>query len=449
MSKKKDYLDKDLGELKSMLRQSIQNFSRKYRISTVAATVVHQGESIVAHTQAQFDATPVSTDQEIEFQLGCISKLAIAYVTCRLAVDGLFSLNAPIGEYLAEFVDSPKGDNLTISHLLSHTGGYRTTLPPKKLVRGESSWEEIAEAVVRAEEIFRPGAIFSYEHTGFVLVAEILSRVTGCHFDSLIQQLVVDPFLKSNEFPNSCASTYGWQGIGSTSLPKHSRNQQNLKIPYIWEPAASRRTMSPRHLALFASALALDKKIGRLVREPRIYLPNCRFSHRRRFLPIGYGLGCFTYPGNLVGHNATGPDQAMSVRMDVENNFTVAIGIEPRRKDFCEAFIHDLTRSLGTSVQQFPKTGPLPHPANFDDFAGKYVGTTVLPVQVDSLEDGLAVTIFPRRSPDAGLKSRLTIRSDGSIEPDAAALGLNIALFREPSTGTPCLMLGMASYRRR
>src|SRR5262249_20801768 len=87
-------------------------------------------------------------------------------------------LRAAVGTYLPELRDSSHGHAVLCEHLLSHTSGYRGTNIFERGMRA-LTWEGLVTYLKSAPRLFTAGAVFSYEHTESVLLAEIVRRLGG------------------------------------------------------------------------------------------------------------------------------------------------------------------------------------------------------------------------------------------------------------------------------
>ena len=64
-------------------------------------------------------------------------------------------------------------------HLLNHTSGYRGVDVSDGAVRWGFSWDKLVRHLQQHERLFAPGAVFNYEHTEHVLLAELIRRQSG------------------------------------------------------------------------------------------------------------------------------------------------------------------------------------------------------------------------------------------------------------------------------
>lgn len=116
------------------------------------------------------------------FYLASVSKQFAAAAILIAAHEGYLSLDDDLRQHVPEFPDY--GTPVTVRNLLHHTSGIRDYLTLMSLagtpLEDTLSDEEMMGLIVRQSELnFVPGSEFLYSNSGYVLLAEIIDRVTG------------------------------------------------------------------------------------------------------------------------------------------------------------------------------------------------------------------------------------------------------------------------------
>lgn len=131
-------------------------------------------------------------------RIGSISKQFVAMCIAILAEQGKLSFDDDIRAHLPEMRDY--GETITIRHLLHHTSGIREYLTLVDLIgRPEGSvfgytTRELIELLARQRAVnFDPGDRFSYTNSGYFLLAEIVTRVSGMAASAFARENVFDP----------------------------------------------------------------------------------------------------------------------------------------------------------------------------------------------------------------------------------------------------------------
>jgi CubicO group peptidase (beta-lactamase class C family) len=108
------------------------------------------------------------------------TKGAVAVLAHRLAERGELDLDAPVARYWPEFARNGK-ENVTVSHLLSHSAGLAGFDPAAGIGGAETlDWARCVAALEGMEPLWPPGTAYLYHFiTWGFLVGEVIARVTG------------------------------------------------------------------------------------------------------------------------------------------------------------------------------------------------------------------------------------------------------------------------------
>jgi len=133
---------------------------------------------------------------ETIFDLGSVSKQLTAYAVVLLEQSGRLDLDRDIRTVLPEVPDF--GTPITVRHLVHHLSGIREiydALGMAGLRSGDGIRQEDALRLVSAsrELNFEPGSRYLYCNTAYMLLADIVTRVTGTPFPEWMRDNVFDP----------------------------------------------------------------------------------------------------------------------------------------------------------------------------------------------------------------------------------------------------------------
>lgn len=137
------------------------------------------------------------------FNIGSISKQFTAMGIVVLQKSGLLSVDDAVQKYLQEY---PIFRNpITIKHLLQHTSGLRDFHELMALAGWRGDDYRTNEDVMRLLQMqtdlnFKPGDKFMYSNTGYVVLAEIIEKVTGEDFKVWMQNNVFEPLQMKNTY---------------------------------------------------------------------------------------------------------------------------------------------------------------------------------------------------------------------------------------------------------
>ena len=249
---------------------------------------------------------------ETVFDLASLTKgIATATSIMILVEDGKLRLSDKVSQHLPEFAQDGK-DQITLRHLLTHTSGLNPSLD----LRGD--WLGADEAVRRAvAELPRsaPGERFVYSDIGYIVLGEIVARVSGQPLPTFVQQRILNPLrMTSAGFtpaearraliaPTQFCTAYGWPCDGPN---------QFLLQGVVHDPTARRMAGVAGHAGLFASAEDLSRYARMLLRGGEL--------DGRRVLS----------PSSVVRMTSTSTPPAMTVQRglgwDIDSNYSANRG---------------------------------------------------------------------------------------------------------------------------
>ena len=116
-----------------------------------------------------------------------------AVAVAQLAERGLVGFDDPVAAHLPEFAAEGKGA-VTLRHVLTHTGGFRSVQPAADVWRLE--WDELVARICASplEPGWVPGERAGYHPvTGFHVLGEVVQRVTGRSFTDYVTEEILEP----------------------------------------------------------------------------------------------------------------------------------------------------------------------------------------------------------------------------------------------------------------
>lgn len=135
------------------------------------------------------------------FDAGSVSKQFTGYTISLLIERGKLNLDDNIRNHIPELPDF--GDTITIRNLLHHNSGLRDwsglLAMKRKYYEDRISYEEILELSTQITDLsFKPGEQFKYCNMGYVLLTEIVHRVTGETFRDWTDKHIFAPLKMNN-----------------------------------------------------------------------------------------------------------------------------------------------------------------------------------------------------------------------------------------------------------
>ena len=127
------------------------------------------------------------------FRIGSISKEFTAAAILKLMEEGRLGLHDPLARYLPDW---PRGDQITIYHLLSHSSGIANyTARPgfEQAATTPIALEALLESFKNAPADFPPGAKYRYDNSGYALLAWIVEKVSGTSYEDFLRRTFFTP----------------------------------------------------------------------------------------------------------------------------------------------------------------------------------------------------------------------------------------------------------------
>lgn len=139
-------------------------------------------------------ATGVEVTDDTVFQIGSITKVFTATLMMQQVEEGNVDLDQPIRKIIPDLdlSDATAADEITVRHLLSHSSGIDGDVFTDH-GRGDDCVERYVRALEDVPQIFRPGTMFSYSNSAFVLAGRVLEVITETGWDQLLRDRVIKP----------------------------------------------------------------------------------------------------------------------------------------------------------------------------------------------------------------------------------------------------------------
>lgn len=156
---------------------------------------------------------------DMPYQIGSATKMMTATVLLQLHEEGALSVDDLLSAHLPDTAAAlPNGDVITLRQLANHTAGvfdYTNNAPdgtPGVMVGdlsdsammsiGYTPAALVAFAVDHGEPTFAPGAegAWLYSNTGYVLMGQIIERITAKPLESVLEERIFGPLGMSDSF---------------------------------------------------------------------------------------------------------------------------------------------------------------------------------------------------------------------------------------------------------
>jgi len=174
------------------LRRVIADVQREKRLPSVAAAVLRDGEVVwegavgLADAESAEEATP-----EHQYRIGSITKTFTAVAVMQLRAEGKLDLDDRLDAHL----DVPVHGALTIRRLLAHASGLQREIPGDvwETLAFPRSTAELLTVLEEAELVLGPGERWHYSNLAFILLGEVVAKLSGRPYEDYVQGRVLEP----------------------------------------------------------------------------------------------------------------------------------------------------------------------------------------------------------------------------------------------------------------
>jgi CubicO group peptidase (beta-lactamase class C family) len=332
------------------------------------------------------DKVPVTP--ETKFRIGSVTKQFTAAAILKLQEQGKLSVDDKLSKFIPDF---PRGDEVTIHHLLTHTSGihsYTSKIDFLDKVTKTISPDSLVAAIKRDPYDFNPGERLVYNNSGYFLLGYIISQVSGKPYDVYLKEVFFDPLQMNNTGVHYAGIRLDREARGYTK--SGDQYNESLNWDMSWAGGAGAMYSTLDDLLKWNRALhggkILNEKSYRSALTPVVLKNGAEPS-----MNYGYGLGFGKYRGmERIAHSgglhgfltqlAYYPSEKLTVVM-FTNTSDPEVNFNPDR--IAEAYVWDKMDSQSSYAAAAIK------PSNLHRFTGRYELLNVGVLNVTTTEDRL------------------------------------------------------------
>ena len=165
---------------------------------------VDKGDSAPSFYAAGWKNTEnrIPADPHALFKIASIDKLYTAVSVAKLVADGQLTLDTTLAEAFPELQGRIEyADQITLKMMVEHRSGIPSfTNTPDFWVNPPDNNQEILELVLDLPANFEPGEDYEYSNTNYLMITELIEKVTGMSKFQFIKNEILDPLGLKNTF---------------------------------------------------------------------------------------------------------------------------------------------------------------------------------------------------------------------------------------------------------
>ena len=447
-------MQSSLDALAAQLERFVAHVREQTEVPGIAVAISNLEHRIYINVGTNAVGGSEQMTRHAQFRIGCVTKLLLAVVVLELVRDGELDLDLPIGEYLDELRGTPHGESVCVSHLLSHTSGYRGTNILEEEARS-LTWGSFVDYLRAALRFFDAGAVFNYEHTEAVLLGHIVRRVTGQDSNTLIRETLLAPLGISvaDCGTGSSRTTSAGHHDFDPATRRFRQTEAGPALSEFWRASFAQYAVSVTDLVTVAEALAAPSATAAcgisaatitLLQRPAVTLPAIIGGAFADLLPVAFGYGTAHLRDGFLGRNGLSHGQCVGIRYDPGTRTCVAVGLNARMPHLRDYILTALCQLLtGRVVHRAPQSLPF----GLAELTGTYVGGGRAMVTADRKQDRLVLEIGAADLSHK-LRAELVVRENEEPILQCAVPQLSLGFFRNTHDNNIGLMLGLGAYKR-
>ena len=144
-------------------------------------------------------ANRIQHDKTSVFQIGSVTKQFTTAIIQKLQAEGKLNVQDAISKYFPQF---PRGDSITIEHLMLHTSGIYNYTNDKTFMENEVTKPANREKMIATfrdkPASFSPGTNWQYSNSAYLLLGYIIESVTKKTYEQVVREYIFNPLKMTN-----------------------------------------------------------------------------------------------------------------------------------------------------------------------------------------------------------------------------------------------------------
>src|SRR5271156_1503764 len=296
------------SELIAALRKKLEQDSADGRFAG-AALLAKDGKPVFAEAYGLADREhKVPNMLNTRFRIGSMNKMFTAVAILQLAQAGKLGLNDSLGKYLTDYPNKDVASQVTIHHLLTHTGGTGDIFGPEfDAHRLElRTLQDYVKLYGNRGLGFSPSSgRWEYSNYGFILLGVVIEKVSGESYYDYVRDHIYKPAGMTSTGSEPENQPVADRSIGYTAMGGGSEHPNTDTLPWRGTSAGGGYS-TVEDLVRFANALQQNKLLNaqytELLTTGKVPGPIGSYAYGFEDGTIN-GTRCFGHGGGAPGMN--------------------------------------------------------------------------------------------------------------------------------------------------
>ncbi|HMH12408.1 MAG TPA: serine hydrolase domain-containing protein [Edaphobacter sp.] len=288
-----------------------------------AVLIVKDGKPVFTQAYGLADRErKIPNTVKTRFRIGSMNKMFTAVAILQLAQAGKLGPDDPLGKYLTDYPNKDLAAKVTISELLSHTGGTGDFFGPEfdKHRLELKTHEDYVKLYGSRPVRFEPGSRFEYSNYGFLLLGNVIEKVSGQSYYDYVQEHIYRPAGMTSTGSEPEGQAVADLSVGYTRMGAGKWHPNTDFLPYRGTSAGGGYT-TVGDLAAFANALRGNKLLNphytELLTTGKVAMPGGDAHY-------AYGFEEMMVNGSkCVGHGGGSPGMNGELQMCLDSRYVV------------------------------------------------------------------------------------------------------------------------------
>lgn len=175
----------------------------------------------------------VKITTQTKFRIGSITKQFIASAIMKLQEEGKLSVQDKVSKYLPDF---PRGSEVTIHHLLTHTSGIHSFTNKDNFLADvvkPVDTEKALDYFKNDAYDFNPGTRYQYNNSGYFLLGYIIEKITGDTYGNYLKRTFFDPIGMTNTGVHSPRLQLSNEALGYEKAGSEYKRALNWNMDWV------------------------------------------------------------------------------------------------------------------------------------------------------------------------------------------------------------------------